>query len=302
MQKIIFIALVAFMLAGCVSTKKYDAMRAQAMKAERELELVNALATELEAKRDAVQSALDALTIEKTNLESKLASLATEKAGLEKDYSDLSKSYHQMLDDASAETARLLRQLESNQSQLEQNKEELDARLARMNELETALLARDAALENIKNQVSDALLGFEGKGLSISRRDGKVYVSMDDKLLFKSGSYNIDPTGAQAVRDLAAVLAANPDIDIMVEGHTDTVPYRGSGQLRDNLDLSAMRATTITRLLLENEGITPERIVSAGRGEWLPIDTADTAEARQRNRRTEIILTPKLDKLLQITQ
>ncbi len=302
MQKIILVALAAFTLAGCVSTKKFDAMRAQAMKAERELELVNALAADLEAKRDAVQTALDALTVEKTALEGKHAALAAEKAGLEKDYSDLSKSYHQMLDDASAETARLLRQLESNQSQLEQNKEELDARLARMQELEAALQARDAALENIKNQVSDALLGFEGKGLSISRRGGKVYVSMDDKLLFKSGSYNIDPTGAGAVRDLAAVLAANPDIDIMVEGHTDNVPYRGSGQLRDNLDLSAMRATTITRLLLENSGITPERIVSAGRGEWLPIDPADTAEARQLNRRTEIILTPKLDKLLQITQ
>lgn len=148
--------------------------------------------------------------------------------------------------------------------------------------------------------MADALLGFEGNGLTISVQDGKVYVSMDDKLLFRSGSFDIEPKGAEAVRELGIVLAQNPDINIMVEGHTDDVPYRPNGNLKDNLDLSAKRATTVTRLLLENEDIDPSRIIAAGRGEYLPKDKAKTSEARAKNRRTEIILSPKLDELMQL--
>ena len=133
-------------------------------------------------------------------------------------------------------------------------------------------------------------------------RDGKVYVSMEDKLLFRSGSYQIGPEGERAVRDLSNVLAANPDINVMVEGHTDNVPYTPNAYLKDNLDLSAKRATTVVRLLLENKAIQPSRIIAAGRGESLPVDPAKTAEARAKNRRTEIILTPKLDELMQIME
>ena len=125
---------------------------------------------------------------------------------------------------------------------------------------------------------------------------------MDDKLLFRSGSFEIDPNGARAVHDLATVLAQNPDINVMVEGHTDDVPYRPNGQLRDNLDLSAKRATTVVRLLLENKGIAPSRSIAAGRGESLPVASGKTSEARAKNRRTEIILTPKLDELMQLMQ
>lgn len=289
MKKIIFVCLAAvFALPSCVSTKKYDSMKAQAIRSERGLEIANERIAALEQARDKLQAEYTDLTVEKTKLEGDYAKLKSE-------YADLRTGYNKMLEDSSAETARMLRQLEHNQR-------ELDERAKRVGELEDALRAREEALEQIRSKVADALLGFEGKGLTITRRDGKVYVSMDDKLLFKSGSFEIDPRGAEAVRDLARVLAANPDINIMVEGHTDTVPYRGSGQLKDNLDLSVKRATTVTRLLLENKGIAPERIISAGRGEWLPVDTADSDAARQRNRRTEIILTPKFDELLQITQ
>jgi chemotaxis protein MotB len=281
MRKIFIVFISVATLSGCVSTKKYDSMRAQAIRTESELELTGNRLAALEEAHTKLQTDYTALAVEKTRLEGEYANLRT--------------SYDQLLDDASAEAARMLRQLE-------QNQRELDARSQRVNELEEALRAREAAIEAIRSKVTDALLGFEGKGLTITRRDGKVYVSMDDKLLFRSGSFEIDPNGAQAVRDLAAVLAANPDINIMVEGHTDNVPYRGSGQLRDNLDLSVKRATTVTRLLLENQGIAPARIISAGRGEWLPVDTADNEAARGRNRRTEIILTPKLDELLQLTE
>ncbi len=288
MRKIILIGFAALAFASCVSTKKYDSMRAQAIRTERELELANERLAAIEAARDGLQAEYTDLAVEKTRLEN-------EKAKLGGEYDTLKADYDKMLGDASAEAARMLRQLEQNQL-------DLDARSKRVGELEEALRAREEALNQIRRKVTDALLGFEGKGLTITQRDGKVYVSMDDKLLFKSGSFDIDPNGARAVRDLAVVLAANPDIEVMVEGHTDTVPYRGSGQLKDNLDLSVKRATTVTRLLLENQGIAPERIISAGRGEWLPVDTADSDAARQRNRRTEIILSPKLDELLQLAE
>ena len=186
--------------------------------------------------------------------------------------------------------------------ELSRNQADLNARSARIAELEETIAARDRALNDIRQKVEQALLGFDGKGLSISRRDGKVYVSMNDKLLFRSGSFEIESEGARAVRQLSEVLAANPDIDIMVEGHTDNVPYRGTGQLRDNLDLSVKRATTITRLLLENKKISPLRVISAGRGEYMPLSNDNSAEARALNRRTEIILSPKLDQLLELTK
>ena len=176
----------------------------------------------------------------------------------------------------------------------------LSDRSRRVAELEGMLRSREEAIDAIRRKVTDALTGFEGKGLSISIRNGNVYVSMDDKLLFRSGSFEIDPNGARAVRDLSEVLAQNPDINVMVEGHTDDVPYRSNGQLKDNLDLSAKRATTVVRLLLENKQIAPSRIIAAGRGESLPVDPAKTSEARAKNRRTEIILTPKLDELMQL--
>ncbi len=288
MRKIVLIGFAALALSSCVSTKKYDSMRAQAIRSERELELAGERLAALEQSRDKLQAEYTDLAVEKARLEA-------ERAKLQGEYEALKGSYDKMLGDASAEASRMLRQLE-------QNQRELDARSQRVDELEEALRAREETLNQIRRKVTDALLGFEGKGLTISQRNGKVYVSMDDKLLFRSGSFDIDPNGAKAVRDLAVVLAANPDIEVMVEGHTDNVPYRSNGQLKDNLDLSVKRATTVTRLLLENPGNAPQRIVSAGRGAWLPVATGDSDAARQKNRRTEIILSPKLDELLQLAK
>ena len=129
-------------------------------------------------------------------------------------------------------------------------------------------------------------------------KDGLLYVSLDEKLLFKSGSWAVDPRGQAAIKELSHVLADNEDIQITIEGHTDNVPYRGSGALKDNWDLSVKRATTIVKILLQNSGISPERITAAGRGEYVPLDTANTAEARQRNRRTEIILMPNMKDIM----
>lgn len=286
MRKALIIIVVALGAVSCVSTKTFNSMRAEVMRLENDLAQSTMREGEL-----ALQNR--GLTDEKNSLEQQIATLNSRITALNAENARLDENYKQLLSNSSDEAARML-------EQLEQNQRELNMRSARVEELENLLRAREEAIDDIRRKVANALLGFDGKGLTISTRDGNVYVSMDDKLLFRSGSFEIETNGATAVRDLAVVLAQNPDINIMVEGHTDDVPYRGSGNLKDNLDLSVKRATTVTRLLLENRGIDPSRIISAGRGEYLPVAEGQTTEARALNRRTEIILSPKIDELMNL--
>ncbi|MES2616488.1 MAG: OmpA family protein [Bacteroidota bacterium] len=177
--------------------------------------------------------------------------------------------------------------------------ENLKKREARVLELERILKAKDSAVLALKEKIQKALLGFQNQGLTVETRNGKVYVSMEEKLLFKSGSIAVDPKGESALLELAKALNQNNDVTILVEGHTDNVPMK-SPTIKDNLDLSVLRATSITRILTTKGAVDARRITSAGRGEYFPIDPANTPEARAKNRRTEIILTPKLDELLNI--
>jgi chemotaxis protein MotB len=177
---------------------------------------------------------------------------------------------------------------------------ELKKREMRVMELQNALNAKDSAIAAIQKKVKDALLSFEGKGLTVHEKDGKVYVSMDEKLLFASGSIVVQPEGVKALKQLSKVLEQNTDINIMVEGHTDDLAYKGTGDMKDNWDLSVMRATSVVKILLTNGNIDPKRITAAGRGEYFPLDNAKTTDARAKNRRTEIILTPKLDELFKV--
>jgi chemotaxis protein MotB len=169
-------------------------------------------------------------------------------------------------------------------------------------EMEELLNRKDQMMNDLRKTLADALLGFEGQGLTVTQKNGMVYVSLQDQLLFSSGSTVVDQNGQNALRQLAAVLSDNPEISIMIEGHTDNVPFRKGSTIKDNWDLSVMRATSIVRILLESNSIDPNRITVAGRGEYLPIDPADTPEARQKNRRTEIILSPNLDELYKLLE
>jgi len=189
------------------------------------------------------------------------------------------------------------RDLSSNLAQTEAN---LKIREKRVAELEAILRAKDSAVNALKDKITKALLGFQNQGLTVVTKNGKVYVSMEEKLLFKSGSTVVDPKGESALLELAKALNQNNDVSILVEGHTDNVPMKASTAIKDNLDLSVLRATSITRILTTKGGVLATRITSAGRGEHFPIDSANTPEARAKNRRTEIILTPKLDELLSI--
>jgi len=205
-----------------------------------------------------------------------------------------------------ANKERLLKELEADVAGQRQDvnrlQAELEARNARLMEMEEMLYQKDRILDDLREKVAEALMGFEGQGLTVTRKNGKVYVSMDEKLLFKSGSTVVDPNGVQALRQLSQVLARNPEISIMIEGHTDDVPFRKGSSIKDNWDLSVLRATSIVRILLESSNIDPTRLTVAGRGEFLPVDPADTPEARRKNRRTEIILSPDLSEVFRILE
>jgi chemotaxis protein MotB len=224
-------------------------------------------------------------------------------AGSEKDNAklsgDLQMTQEQLLkkqDELKLLEAKLLLQ----KKELDDLAAQLKAREARVNELEAILKQKDQAAADLKKKLQDALFNFENKGLTITQKNGKIYVSMDESLLFASGKTGVEPRGAEALKDVAKVLEQNTDINVLVEGHTDDVPMKGAGEIKDNWDLSVMRATSVTKIMLNNSKIDPKRITSAGRGEHYPLDPAKTPEARKKNRRTEIILTPKLDELLKV--
>lgn len=168
----------------------------------------------------------------------------------------------------------------------------------KIKELEDALRSKDSAVKALNTNITNALNSYKNLGLSVTEKDGKVYVSLEEKLLFKSGSYSIDEKGKAVLLTVAKALNENPDVTIMIEGHTDNVPLSGKGVIKDNWDLSVMRATTIVKILVEEGKVNPKRILAAGRGEYMPINEGNSPEARQQNRRTEIILTPKLSDIL----
>jgi chemotaxis protein MotB len=188
-------------------------------------------------------------------------------------------------------------------SDLNTSRAELKMREEKVIELQQILARKDSTVGALKKKVSDALLGFENNGLTIQQKNGKVYVSLEERLLFASGSTVVDPKGADAIKKLAKVLEQNTDINVLIEGHTDNVPYNSAGGvIKDNWDLSVLRATSIVKIICLNSKVDPTRLAASGRGEYFPIDSANTAEARKKNRRTEIILTPKLDEILKVLE
>ena len=173
----------------------------------------------------------------------------------------------------------------------------MSSRISRVEELEGLIADKEALMSTLKNALADALVSFKGNGLSVEQRGGKVYVSMENKLLFQSGSWSVASNGKQALKQLGNVLATNPEIAVLIEGHTDSDPYIGNDNLSGNWDLSTKRATEIVKLLLKNNSIKAENLTAAGRGQHQPLATNKTAVGKAKNRRIEVILTPKLDKI-----
>ncbi len=278
---------------------------------------------EMESKIKLLEKELEALDTEMEETEESYHQLSDEYTSLSRRYEDLQQTQEAVMTGHTRETRRLLTELQKTQEdlqlkedrlkELEQNvsnrmhelenlRSQLNERNQRLIELERILYAKDSLMKALKNTIAEALYGFRQEGLSVSVRNGKVYVSMEEKLLFKTGSIEVDPRGASALKRLALILENNPDIFITVEGHTDDVPVRSNPSYHDNWDLSVKRATSVVRILLDNSSIDPKRLIASGRGEYLPLDSGKTPEARQKNRRTEIILTPDLDELYRLLE
>ncbi len=310
-KKISLIALTLFLSTSCVSKKVYTELEDRYANLKQEhralsdenddlIKSKNALQNDL----DKLQSAYDQVVSERNKLQNDLAASKSNLENLKASYEALEKNSSASIAENVQKNRELLAQLEAKEqaiaaekARLEKLNKELASRSQRVAELEQVIAAKDAAMTKLKNAISKALTNFEGKGLTVEQRDGKVYVSMENKLLFQSGSWSVGSEGRQAVQQLGSVLADNPEIAILIEGHTDNDPYTGSGQLSGNWDLSTKRATAIVNILRENTSINPENLTAAGRGEYAPIASNDTAEGKAKNRRIEVILTPKLDEI-----
>jgi len=292
--KILFLFLaIAFIATSCVSSKKYKELDALYQKCTDDLNYTTSEKIDFENKNKELASEIVTLKVQIEKLKEDTTAMGRRIRIVERNLNKTKGDYDELLKSFTDQNLTFINTLQARERELE----EKEARLA---ELQNVLAQKDAEVKALKNKVTNALKGFEDHGLTIYEKNGKVYVSLDEKLLFASGSWEIDKRGREALSELGKVLAADPNINVLIEGHTDNVPFRGSGNVKDNWDLSVMRATAVVKELLKNKDINPQRITAAGRSEYVPIDPGDTREARARNRRTEIILTPKLDELFRI--
>ncbi|MFQ3350770.1 MAG: chemotaxis protein MotB [Candidatus Marivariicella framensis] len=285
----------SFLINGCVSFKTFndieDLYASQKMKyrtSQNENKLlsikIDSLSEGLELKINLLKVTNESLTLKKSEL-----------SKLQNDYTFLSSKSDSDIKARINENNGLLDSLALKQYELSKG-------LERVGELERLVIEKEQNLSLLKKNLSDALLSFKGKGLTVEQRNGKVYVSMENKLLFKSGSWTVGNEGKKAINQLSNVLAENPEINVLIEGHTDNVPYSGDGPIKNNWDLSTKRATSIVQLLLNNKQILPQNITAAGRGEFLPVGPNSNEKGKSSNRRIEVILTPQLDAITELLE
>ena len=311
---IVIVTLSFFFLSNCVSPKVYKELEGKYTTLKEDYDALDKQNASLTTAKQKLETKLKELQDDYNNVLAEKNRLEEEYKVLTRDYKNLNDSYNALQENSStaiAENAKknreLLAQLEAKEVALATESERLNKlqkdlaeRSNRVDELERLITAKDEAMRNLKEAISKALTDFEGKGLTVEQRDGKVYISMENKLLFKSGSWDVGTEGKKAVKQLGEVLAQNPDISILIEGHTDNVPFNGRGPLKGNWDLSTKRATAIVEILKSNNSINPENLTAAGRGEHAPIANNGTSDGRAKNRRIELILTPKLDEITKL--
>jgi chemotaxis protein MotB len=318
MNRILSLALIALLMGACIPKKDHDVVVAEQKRLEAE-------SKDQQLKIEKLTGRTDALDAENGSMKREIEGLKADTAALGGDIrkaneriaqlngliNDLVATNETISNNSMAENARLARELKQNEllvkkkeaeletlaKSLAATQKDLEAREKKVKELQATLSRKDSVVNALQQVVAKALLGFQNSGLTVVQKNGKVYVSLSEQLLFGTGSATVDPRGKQAIQELGKVLEANPDISILVEGHTDD---QGSDEL--NWDLSVRRATSIVKILAENNKIDPARLTAAGRGKHLPLDPAKNADARRKNRRTEIILTPRLDDLFRIIE
>lgn len=326
--------LVAILLVSCIPSRQFDDVKSAKDRCDKELAELKAKQETFIAKEKELDVQLADLTKQVKSMSNDTSSMGLTNRRLTSSYDRLNQTYDKLLENNSQlmkgkddDNKKLMGQYQITQEELQKKEdrlrdaeidlekrkgevdklssdmriyeEELNNKEKRVAELEAVLARKDSTVSALKEKVSSALLGFQDNGLTVSTKNGKVYVSLEERLLFESGSTVVDSKGVDALKKLAKVLEREVDINVLIEGHTDNVPIKGA-TIKDNWDLSVLRATSIVRIITSNSKVDPRSLTAAGRGEYFPIEKANTPESRKKNRRTEIILTPNLDELYKI--
>lgn len=305
--------LLSFLTSSCiVSKKKYDDILAQKVKTEGDLNEKTEQLTKANADLEDLNKKLTQLKQDTSTLGIDYRTTSQKLDILNKEYDQLN-SYYKNLLNSSGKLNRDMtlqkEQLLSMQDNLEKTRklnDSLSSSLAerekKVKELETVLTNKDKAVQDLKNKIANSLLDFKASDLTVNIKNGKVYVSLAEQLLFGSGSIDVDKKGVTALQQLAKAIKDQKDLQIMVEGHTDNVPIsKKSVYMQDNWDLSVMRATAITKILT-TAGVSPNQVTASGKGEYYPLAANDSPQNKQKNRRTEIIITPNLDEIFKILE
>ena len=311
------IATIGLFAASCVPVKKYKELEENYKKCQEDEAKYKSQAIdygnkvkELEVELELLRKSVDGLVADSIKLHDKFNMLQADYDNVMQANQALEKKYQDLVESGSADNAALVNDLELTRVKLQKKEDrlnelekELNARERaiaekekRIEELESIIAKQEQAVLSLKEKIAEALLGFKDKGISVEEKDGKIYVSMEAKLLFASGKTAVNPEGKAAIVDLAKVLESQKDIDILVEGHTDTDPMKSSSHPKDNWELSVLRATSVTKIMLANSEMDPQHISAAGRSEFHPVDPDDKAK----NRRIEIIITPDLSELFEL--
>ena len=309
--------IVLLLLSACVPAKKYKDLLEREKVCSEELAKFKkssgeyeSLSKDLQTKFANASRDLSKLIQDTTALGSKYRLLLRDYGIIDGEYKSLQKSFDKLKNLSARETAELQNQLEAKNNELQIKEDallKLDQELKekqrllierekRVNELEEAIRKKEAAVQLLKAKVANALRGFENQGLSVVQKNGKIYVSLEAKLLFKSGSTLVEEEGIRALVELGKALESEKDLEIIVEGHTDTDKLNSSTSPKNNWELSVLRATSVVQILLNNSSMTPSQIMAGGRGEFLPVDESDKAK----NRRIEVIISPNLNELFEI--
>ena len=311
-QVLLLMVMMTFM--ACVPARKYEEANNRAKAMQAEVDAANAQALEARTSMDEMSSELSEFRKRNGELQRDTTVLGTSLRQMTKQYdkintlnNELLDKYNMLLAGDRSENRKLLTDLEAVRLDLMNKEDSVNALAQRMGAKEAALADREAklaelraelaakysAMNALKSQVSQALSGFEGKGLTVEQRNGRIYVSMDNKLLFSSGSATVDSKGREAIVQLAKAIESEKDLNILVEGHTDTDKISAGSAYKDNWELSVERATSVVRIIQESSKVDPVRVTAAGRGEYVPIDPND----KSKNRRIEVVLTPDLKEL-----
>jgi len=312
LKKITLSICIAALAVSCVSKKLFVDLEDKYNQLEDDKKELLVQNDELQLSKNKNKDYIKKLETKHTSLLEENSALQRETDALRNSYVDLKKTYDLLASKSSSaleknaiENRQLLSQLDEKETKLMEEgarlrklEGELSSRSSKIDELNKLIANKEAAMQKLKSTVANALKGFEGKGLTIVNKNGKVYVSMENKLLFNSGSWAVGTNGKQAVRKLAKVLSNNPDIRVLIEGHTDNDPYNGP-VIKDNWDLSVKRATAIVRVL-EDSNVSANQITAAGRGEFIPVASNNSIEGKAKNRRIEIILSPNLDEIAKL--